>query len=81
VEKNKGDIQVTADGLAVKNIYYNRKTYTIIFYVPQRRDYWGNPADWKVDSNLEISARYGEDVSAQWNDSAHNQYLWSTGKG
>ena len=81
VEKNKGDIQITADGQAVKNIYYNRKTYTIIFYVPQRRDYWGNPTDWKVDSNLEISARYGEDVSAQWNDSAHNQYLWSTGKG
>ena len=81
VEKNKGDIQITADGLAVKNIYYNRKTYTIKFYVPRRRDYWGNPTDWKVDSNLEISARYGEDVSAQWNDSAHNQYLWSTGKG
>ena len=81
VEKNKGDIQVTADGLAVKNIYYNRKTYTIKFYVPQRRDHRGNPTDWKVDSNLEISARYGEDVSAQWNDSAHNQYLWSTGKG
>ena len=81
VEKNKGDIQVTADGLAVKNIYYNRKTYTIKFYVSQRRDYFGNPTDWKVDSNLEISARYGEDVSAQWNDSAHNQYLWSTGKG
>ena len=81
VEKNKGDIQITADGQAVKNIYYNRKTYTIKFYVPQRRNYWGNPTDWKVDSNLEISARYGEDVSAQWNDSAHNQYLWSTGKG
>lgn len=43
VEKNKGDIQVTADGLAVKNIYYNRKTYTIKFYVSQRRDYFGNP--------------------------------------
>lgn len=81
VEKNKGDIQVTADGLAVKNIYYNRKTYTIKFYVSQRRDYFGNPTDWKADNNLEISARYGEDVSAQWNDSAHNQYLWSTGKG
>ena len=81
VEKNKGDIQVTADGLAVKNIYYNRKTYIIKFYVSQRRDYFGNPTDWKADNNLEISARYGEDVSAQWNDSAHNQYLWSTGKG
>lgn len=24
--------------------------------------------DWKADNNLEISARYGEDVSDQWND-------------
>lgn len=78
VEKNKGDIQITADGQAVKNIYYNRKTYTIKFYVPQRRNYWGNPTDWKVDSNLEISARYGEDVSTQWNDKKHSDKIWAT---
>ena len=78
VEKNKGDVQITADGLAVKNIYYNRKTYTIKFYVSQRRDYWGNPTDWKADSNLEISARYGEDVSDQWNDEKHSKKKWAT---
>ncbi|MFR8220755.1 MAG: InlB B-repeat-containing protein [Blautia faecis] len=78
VEKNKGDIQVTADGLAVKNIYYNRKTYTIKFYVSQRRDYFGNPTDWKADNNLEISARYGEDVSDQWNDEKHSDKIWAT---
>ena len=78
VEKNKGDIQVTADGLAVKNIYYNRKTYTIKFYVSQRRDYFGNPTDWKADNNLEISARYGEDVSTQWNDKKHSDKIWAT---
>ena len=78
VEKNKGDIQVTADGLAVKNIYYNRKTYTIKFYVSQRRDYFGNPTDWKADNNLEISARYGEDVSDQWNDEKHSKKKWAT---
>ena len=78
VEKNKGDIQVTADGLAVKNIYYNRKTYIIKFYVSQRRDYFGNPTDWKADNNLEISARYGEDVSDQWNDEKHSKKKWAT---
>ena len=78
VEKNKGDVQITADGLAVKNIYYNRKTYTIKFYVSQRRDFWGNPTDWKADSNLEISARYGEDVSTQWNDKKHSDKIWAT---
>ena len=78
VEKNKGDVQITADGLAVKNIYYNRKTYTIKFYVSQRRDYLGNPTDWKADSNLEISARYGEDVSDQWNDEKHSKKKWAT---
>ena len=78
VEKNKGDIQITADGQAVKNIYYNRKTYTIKFYVSQRRDYFGNPTDWKADNNLEISARYGEDVSTQWNDKKHSDKIWAT---
>ena len=78
VEKNKGDVQITADGLAVKNIYYNRKTYTIKFYVSQRRDYFGNPTDWKADNNLEISARYGEDVSTQWNDKKHSDKIWAT---
>ena len=78
VEKNKGDIQVTADGLAVKNIYYNRKTYIIKFYVSQRRDYFGNPTDWKADNNLEISARYGENVSDQWNDEKHSKKKWAT---
>ena len=32
--------------------------------------------DWKEQSDLTISAKYGEDVSAQWNDSAHSRYMW-----
>ena len=39
---------------------------------------FGNPTDWKADNNLEISARYGEDVSDQWNDEKHSKKKWAT---
>lgn len=52
-------MKITANGTAVKNVYYARETYTIKF---MRRD----KRKWKEDESLRITARYGVDVSAQW---------------
>ena len=79
-KKSSGDVTITSDGTAVKNVYYDRGTYNIYFYVIESRDWWGRP-NWQEDERLRITARYGEDVSAQWNDAAHRQYLWAIGPG
>ena len=59
--KTDGDVKITADGTAVKNVYYARDTYTIKF---MRWDGWS--WTWAEDEDLRITARYGVDVSAQW---------------
>ena len=58
-QKSAGSVEITADGLAVKNVYYDREQYTIKFY---RKDLiW-----WQEDASLRITARYGADVSKEW---------------
>ena len=79
-KKSSGDVTITSDGTAVKNVYYDRGTYNIYFYVVESRNWWGRPS-WQEDESLRITARYGEDVSAQWNDAAHCKYLWAIGPG
>ena len=61
--KTDGDVKITADGTAVKNVYYARGTYTIKF-MRQYRDGWS--WTWAEDESLRIIARYGVDVSAKW---------------
>ena len=63
VGKTDDDVKITADGTAVKNVYYARDTYTIKF-MRQYRDGWS--WTWAEDEDLRITARYGEDVSAKW---------------
>ena len=67
--KSAGNVEITADGSAVKNIYFSRRTFTVTFYLK-------SGFRWSVQEDLTISAKYGEDVSAQWNDSAHSRYMW-----
>ena len=62
-ERSSGDVKITSDGTAVKNVYYNRNTYKIHFYVPKSWNWWGRPQKWEEDESLLITARYGEDVS------------------
>ena len=57
--KSAGNVEITADGSAVKNVYFSRRTFTIKFY---REGWWG----WSEDTSLRITAKYGEDVSARW---------------
>ena len=80
-ERSSGDVKITSDGTAVKNVYYNRNTYKIHFYVPKSWNWWGRPQKWEEDESLLITARYGEDVSGKWNDADHSKYLWATKPG
>ena len=79
-EKNAGDVEITADGQAVKNVYYNRKTYELKFFLYKSSGNWWGDGAWKEETSLKISAKYGEDISAQWNDAAHAKYNWATGE-
>ena len=67
--KTDDDVKITANGTAVKNVYYARETYTIKF---MRRD----KRKWKEDESLRITACYGVDVSAQWEKACANQTGW-----
>ena len=69
--KTDGDVKITADGTAVKNIYYARDTYTIKFMRWSRRRW-----TWKEDESLRITACYGVDVSAQWERACANHTGW-----
>ena len=65
------DVTITADGKAVKNVYYSRKTFTISFYIQ-------NGGRWVEDDSLRITAKYGAYIADQWNDSEHAAYEWNT---
>ncbi|MCQ5143695.1 InlB B-repeat-containing protein, partial [Enterocloster bolteae] len=60
-------IKITADGKAVKNVYYDRETYYVRFYDARGRNEY---------KNLRITAKYGQDISDKWNDSDHSKYRW-----
>ena len=73
--KTDVDVKITADGTAVKNVYYARDTYTITF---MRWNSWR--WTWKEDESLRITARYGVDVSAQWERACANHTGWGPNK-
>ena len=77
-DKTDKDVKITADGMAVKNVYYKRATYTIKFWrweVVESGWLW-EKKDWVEDTTLRIKARYGVDVSAQWEIACKNQTGW-----
>ena len=71
VGKTDVDVKITADGTAVKNIYYARDKYSITFMRWNSRRW-----TWKEDESLKITARYGVDVSAQWERACAKQTGW-----
>lgn len=77
------DVTITSDGQAVKTVYYNRKTFHIYFHaVRYEGGFWGGDYvdDGEIE-NLRITAKYGEDISNQWNDQSHSRYEWNTTPG
>ncbi len=69
-EESAGNVEITADGQAVKNVYYDRNEYSIKFYKKDGRN-------WKEVENLRITAKYGVDISEEWRQSAGNS-RWTT---
>lgn len=59
---NSADVKITANGLAVKNVYYDRGQYTIDFHKTERK--YVRYTD--KGSIGKITARYGEDIRAKW---------------
>ena len=68
-------VTIKADGSAVKNVYYNRKEYNIYFFKYQRNGWFDG--EWEEDTNLRITAKYGQDISEEW-ESRAAQYEWNT---
>ena len=66
---------IELDGSTVVNVKFNRKSFNVTFYLKNSRD------NWVIQNNLTITAKYGEDVSSQWGDAAHSQYMWYTSSG
>ena len=68
-DSREQSVTITADGQAVKNVYYNRKMFTIRFYRYERTGgggWWPPEYEWVEDDTLGITAKYGEDVSNEW---------------
>lgn len=65
--KSEEEVLIAADGRTVKNVYYNRNTYSIRFFDTNNEKEW---------EELRVEARYGQDISEIWNDEAHAAYIW-----
>ena len=79
--KTDVDVKITADGTAVKNIYYARDTYSITFMTWQKIwNGWIWTWAWAEDETLKITARYGVDVSAQWETACADHTGWGPNK-
>ena len=68
------NIKIKADGSTVVNVLYNRKTFTIKFNIFEGLGIFG---EWKEDQNLRITAKYGEDISEEWQKACDNSD-WAT---
>ena len=69
--KSAGNVEITADGSAVKNVYFSRKTFRLSFYEKYGKN-------WQENSSLRIEAKYGADISTQW--AAVSGTRWATTK-
>ena len=69
--KSAGNVEITADGSAVKNVYFSRKTFRLSFYEKYGKN-------WQENSSLCIEAKYGADISTQW--AAVSGTRWATTK-
>ena len=65
LNRQNQNIEIKADGSTVVNVLYNRKTFTIKFNIFEG---W----KWNEDQNLRITAKYGEDISEEWQKACEN---------
>ena len=72
------NIKIKADGSTVVNVLYNRKTFTIKFNEYKRVGGVIIPKyEWVENQELRITAKYGEDISEEWQKACDNSD-WAT---
>ena len=71
--KSADRVNIEADGTTVVNVMYDRKVYSIYFWLNENKK-------WVKQDSLTITAPYGTDISTRWNDTAHKNYMWYTSK-
>ena len=64
------NIEIKADGSTVVNVLYNRQTFTIKFNIYKPSGWFDGK--WEEDQNLRITAKYGEDISKEWQKACEN---------
>lgn len=70
-EESAGDVEITADGQAVKNVYYDRNEYSIKFYEKKQiGSGWFPQQEWVEITDKTITAKYGVNISQQWEEKA-----------
>ena len=75
------NIKIKADGSTVVNVLYNRKTFTIKFNEYKRVGGVIIPQyEWVENQELRITAKYGEDISEEWQKACDNSD-WATKPG
>ena len=73
--KSNVKVEVAADGSTVKNVYYNRKEYTISFYKVKWQGglIFGKYVKGEEYKEYKITAKYGEDISKQWEKASESK--------
>lgn len=78
--KSDVDVIIKGNGTTIKNVYYDRKTYPLTFYIYRRGNGFWQSSYWeKVDEKY---FKYQEDTSAFWHNvtQKYKSYQWFISK-
>ncbi len=72
------DARISGDGSTIVNVYYKRNIYSIRFYKADK-PWWSSQYNWNEMADLQITAKYGANISDRWPTSTSK--IWGTKKG
>lgn len=77
--KSDVDVIIKGNGTTIKNVYYDRKTYPLTFYIYKKGSWWTSSYWEKVDERY---FKYQEDTSAFWHNvtQKYKSYQWYISK-
>ena len=73
-------VTIAGDGTTIRNVYYQRKTYTLTFQIYKSSGWFGG--DWETEYSRS-GIKYGQSVQPWWDeaeDEIGTNYLWYTTK-
>lgn len=73
---NQAAVTISGDGTTIRNVYYNRKTYTLTFQIYKSGWFGGSWEDVYEQKNI----KYGQSVQTWWDEASneYDGYLWYT---